>query len=46
MALDRKVLLLIATFWLTLFFSGVIYGWTDMQLIMEKEGIFHTGTDK
>jgi hypothetical protein len=40
MAAKVQVLLLVATFWLTLFFSGVIYGWTDMQLIMEKEDIY------
>ena len=32
--------LLVATFWLVLAFSGIIYGWTDMQLVMEREGVY------
>ena len=43
--MNFKLPLLISTFWLTLFFSGVIYGWTDMQLVMEREEIYCTNCD-
>ena len=35
-----RACLVISTAWLTLAFSGVAYGWTDMQVIMERNGIF------
>lgn len=40
MAPWRRVGLVAATFVLSLLFSGVIYGWNDMQLILEKEGVY------
>lgn len=37
-----QVPLLLATFVLMLLFSGIIFGWTDMQLVMEREGVYCT----
>ncbi len=38
--MQLRIPLLVATYLLTLLFSGVIFAWTDMQLVMEREGIY------
>lgn len=35
-----RVGLILSTFALSLFCSGIIYGWNDMQLLMQHEGMF------
>ncbi len=42
--MDVDSALLLVSMALTLLFSnGIIAGWTDMQLMMEREGMFCTG---
>jgi hypothetical protein len=37
---DVRMALLVSTMILVLFFSGIVFGWTPMQLIMERQGIY------
>lgn len=40
MALAAQYGLIGITFLLSLLFSGIIYGWNDIQLVMEREGMY------
>jgi hypothetical protein len=42
LALLLRRCLVTATFLLSLFFSGIIFGWDTMQVAFEREGLFCT----